>query len=53
MDVLEIDAASNTGVDNVRDVIIGSVAIAPRVTATKSSSSTKCTCSPGRRSMRC
>src|SRR2546421_1922664 len=29
MDVLEIDAASNTGVDNVRDVIIGSVAIAP------------------------
>src|SRR2546429_3132148 len=29
MDVLEIDAASNTGVDNVRDVIISSVAIAP------------------------
>jgi DNA polymerase-3 subunit gamma/tau len=29
MDVLEIDAASNTGVDNVREVIIGSVAIAP------------------------
>lgn len=29
MDVLEIDAASNTGVDNVRDVIIGSVAISP------------------------
>src|SRR3989441_6707548 len=29
MDVLEIDAASNTGVDNVRDVIIGTVAIAP------------------------
>ena len=29
MDVLEIDAASNTGVDNVRDAIIGSVAIAP------------------------
>src|SRR5438067_2135490 len=29
MDVLELDAASNTGVDNVRDVIIGSVAIAP------------------------
>ena len=29
MDVLEIDAASNTGVDNVRDVIIGSVATAP------------------------
>src|SRR3982751_6943 len=29
IDVLEIDAASNTGVDNVRDVIIGSVAISP------------------------
>ncbi len=29
MDVLEIDAASNTGVDNVRDVIINSVAVAP------------------------
>jgi DNA polymerase-3 subunit gamma/tau len=27
--VLEIDAASNTGVDNVRDAIIGNVAIAP------------------------
>lgn len=29
MDVLEIDAASNTGVGDVRDVIIGTVAIAP------------------------
>jgi len=29
MDVQEIDAASNTGVDNVRDAIIGNVAIAP------------------------
>jgi DNA polymerase-3 subunit gamma/tau len=29
IDVLEIDAASNTGVDNVRDAIIGSVAISP------------------------
>ncbi len=29
MDVLEIDAASNTGVDNVREVIINSVAVAP------------------------
>lgn len=29
MDVLEIDAASNTGVGNVRDVIINSIAIAP------------------------
>jgi DNA polymerase-3 subunit gamma/tau len=29
MDVQEIDAASNTGVDNVRDAIIGNVAISP------------------------
>ncbi|MDX2030016.1 MAG: DNA polymerase III subunit gamma/tau, partial [Blastocatellia bacterium] len=29
MDVLEIDAASNTGVDNVRDVIINTIAMAP------------------------
>ncbi|HXG95439.1 MAG TPA: DNA polymerase III subunit gamma/tau [Blastocatellia bacterium] len=29
IDVLEIDAASNTGVDNVRDVIINSISIAP------------------------
>ncbi|HJQ24089.1 MAG TPA: DNA polymerase III subunit gamma/tau [Blastocatellia bacterium] len=29
MDVLEIDAASNTGVDNVRDVIINTVSISP------------------------
>ncbi len=29
IDVIEIDAASNTGVDNVRDVIINNIAIAP------------------------
>jgi DNA polymerase-3 subunit gamma/tau len=29
MDVLEIDAASNTGVDNVREVIINTVSISP------------------------
>lgn len=29
IDVMEIDAASNTGVDNVRDVIINTVQIAP------------------------
>lgn len=29
IDVLEIDAASNTGVENVRDVIINSISIAP------------------------
>jgi DNA polymerase-3 subunit gamma/tau len=29
MDVLEIDAASNTGIDNVRDVIINSINIKP------------------------
>ena len=29
MDVLEIDAASNTGIDNVRDVIITNIGIKP------------------------
>ncbi len=29
MDVLEIDAASNTGIDNVRDVIISNIGIRP------------------------
>jgi len=29
LDVLEIDAASNTGVDNVRDVIINNIAVSP------------------------
>ena len=29
LDVIEIDAASNTGVDNVRDVIINNIAMAP------------------------
>ncbi len=29
IDVIEIDAASNTGVDNVRDVIINNIALAP------------------------
>jgi DNA polymerase-3 subunit gamma/tau len=29
LDVIEIDAASNTGVDNVRDVIINNIAVSP------------------------
>src|SRR3989440_4777786 len=29
MDVLEIDAASNTGIDNVRDVIINNISVRP------------------------
>src|SRR5260370_15917242 len=29
MDVLEIDAASNTGIDNVRDVIITNIGVKP------------------------
>ena len=29
MDVLEIDAASNTGIDNVRDVIINNISVKP------------------------
>jgi DNA polymerase-3 subunit gamma/tau len=41
IDVQEIDAASNTGVDNVRDAIIASVGIAPLAIGTNYSSSTK------------
>ena len=29
LDVIEIDAASNTGVDNVREVIVNSISISP------------------------
>ena len=43
MDVIEMDAASNTGVDNMRE-IIDSVRYAPTRSATRSTSSTKCTC---------
>ena len=41
MDVLEIDAATHTGVDKVRDVIIAGLGMSPSATATRSSSSTR------------
>ena len=53
LDVLEIDAATHTGVDNVREVIVSGLQIGRRAIATRSSSSTKCTSSPGLRSTRC
>ena len=54
IDVLEIDAASHTGIDNIREVVIAGLSIrAGCATATRSSSSTKCTSSPRRRSTRC
>ena len=53
MDVVEIDAASNNGVDNIRD-LRDETAYTPSQSAhTRYISSTRCTCSPQRRSMRC
>ena len=49
MDVLEMDAASHTGVDDVRQ-INDSVRYAPAAPATRSTSSTKSTCCRRRRS---
>ena len=43
VDVLEMDAASNTGIDDIREIIEASATSPPR-RATASSSSTKCTC---------
>ena len=53
MDVLEIDAATHTQVDNVREVIISGLSICRRGTATRSSSSTKSISSRPIRSMPC
>ncbi len=43
VDVMEMDAASRTGVDDIREIIDG-VAYRPARRATRSTSSTKCTC---------
>jgi DNA polymerase-3 subunit gamma/tau len=51
MDVIEMDAASNTGVANMRELIDG-VRYRP-VSATRSTSSTRSTCSRTARSTRC
>ena len=53
MDVLEIDAASHTGIDNIREVVISGLSIRRSATATRSSSSTRCISSRRRRSTRC
>lgn len=52
-DVYELDAASRTGVDNVREEIINSVNFARCAASTRSISSTRSTCSRRRRSTRC
>ena len=51
VDVLEMDAASHTGVDDMRQITDG-VRYAPASAATRSTSSTKSTCCPRRRSTR-
>jgi hypothetical protein len=43
VDVIEMDAASHTGINDIRE-IIDAAAIARRRRATRSTSSTKCTC---------
>ena len=45
MDVVEIDAASNNGVDEIRD-LREKVKYPPTRPSTRSTSSTRCTCSP-------
>lgn len=52
-DVYELDAASRTGVDNVREEIINSVNFARCAASTRFISSTRSTCSRRRRSTRC
>ena len=52
VDLLEIDAASNTGIDNIREVLKTRNTRRLRVN-TKSISSTKCICFPKARSMPC
>ena len=53
VDVIEMDAASRTGVDDIRELIEGVRYRAGRARATRSTSSTKCTCSRPAPSTRC
>jgi DNA polymerase-3 subunit gamma/tau len=52
VDVIEMDAASHTGIDDIRD-IIDRCAMRRWRLATRSTSSTRCTCSPRRPSTAC
>ena len=52
-DVYELDAASRTGVENVREEIINRVQFAPTRGKFKVTSSTRFTCCPRRRSTHC
>jgi DNA polymerase-3 subunit gamma/tau len=53
IDVLEIDAATHTGIDNIREVIISGSRLCRCGTATRCSSSTRSTSSPRSPSTRC
>jgi DNA polymerase-3 subunit gamma/tau len=44
IDVIEMDAASHTGIDDIREIIEAGRATSRRSPATRSTSSTKCTC---------
>jgi DNA polymerase-3 subunit gamma/tau len=52
LDVIEIDGASNNGVEQVRE-LRDTVRYAPARGSSRSTSSTRCTCSRRRRSTRC
>ena len=53
VDVIEIDAATNRGIDEIRELRDAARAIARHATATRSTSSTKLTRSRMRPSTRC
>ena len=52
LDVMELDAASNNGVDHVR-ALRDEAIYSPAQVKSACTSSTRCTCSPSRRSTRC
>ena len=52
LDVVEMDAASHTGIDDIRE-LIDSATTSPTSPATRSTSSTRCTCCRSRPSPAC
>ena len=53
LDVVELDAASNNGVDDVRMLRDEAIFSSDHSSQSAFTSSTRCTCSPSRRSTRC
>ena len=53
LDLIEIDAASNRGVDDARDLLERIAWTSARRRGARCTSSTRCTCSPTRRRTRC